>query len=1318
MYRDLDPATWPKLNPLNKNPLICALLREGFPASDSLLNPEETEEAIRRLAGDCFVLDADSSQSLAIEEVRRGRNLVIQGPPGTGKSQTIANIIADSVRNGKRVLFVAEKLAALNVVKRRLDSVQLDGICLELHSNKASKRVILEEIKRTLSLGQPMPNGESSLMSSLEHVRADLDGHCERISATVGASGRSVFFSVGQLVKLASAGVRSTDLVFSDAPNWTPFDLAEREALVESLSEQIERYGLPADNPWRGIECKAVLPTDVERILVKVRKTKEAVTRLRVLLASLNDQMQLPASQTMQASALLLKTADAIVNAPDIESSAIASEDWQRLPEIVELVRAGLEWASEKEDVYRLTTDKAWSDDLQPTRDAIAKYGKSWFCWVFSSYRRARAHTRAIFAEMPSNPGALLELIDRVLGMKSRRSHINSLGILGRACFGALWDGANSNWEELSSVVRWAQNATGISPNLRALLGSIQNKQALNDALSAATHEHEAVQALLDDLFGELALNCEIAFNRQSIGLVPLNEMITRFQGWLEAREQLSKWIHVNGALRTAQRKGLGPIASRLWTGELQARGALGTFRFAYESSLMGRALAEHPNLGTFDGDQHSRVLSSYRSLDQATRSAARFQTAVKHSASLPRVGSSVGPIGVLRTEMERKRPKLSVRELLKQAGSVIQAAKPVFMMSPLSVAQFLEPGAIEFDLLIIDEASQVQPVDALGAAARSKQIVVVGDDKQLPPTLFFSRISADEQYGDEDESGAGAQDIESILGLCKARGTPERMLRWHYRSRHQSLIAVSNREFYDNQLFIVPSPSLDCEDMGLRFSFVPNAVFDRGGSATNRVEARVVASAILRHALIVPGRSLGVGTFSIRQKQAILDELEILRRDTPEAEPFFVAHSNEPFFVKNLENIQGDERDVIFISIGYGRNTSGYMAMTFGPLSLEGGERRLNVLISRAKLKCEVFSSITADDIDLERGKGRGVASLKAFLNFAEKGIIEVGQITGRDFDSPFEEEVARALVSSGYDVKRQIGIAGFFIDLAIVDPKRPGRYVIGIECDGASYHSMRSVRDRDRLRQAVLEDHGWRIHRIWSLDWFQRPEEQLKRTIGTIEAAIADGAAASATQTETSVDFDRLKRQETPNVVSEPLSVPYTEARFTVPNSGQLHEVAPEFMAALVTKIVGVEGPIHQEEIVARVRQAWGLARAGARIHGAVRAALDKIEKHGGMKRDLDFYFLPKTEVKVRDRSSVQSASLRKPSMLPPKEIDAAVLAIIDSGQGASTEELGTHVPRLLGFAASSALLREMVEIRIEALQSTGIIDQNRGMWTRAVS
>jgi very-short-patch-repair endonuclease len=540
-------------------------------------------------------------------------------------------------------------------------------------------------------------------------------------------------------------------------------------------------------------------------------------------------------------------------------------------------------------------------------------------------------------------------------------------------------------------------------------------------------------------------------------------------------------------------------------------------------------------------------------------------------------------------------------------------------------------------------------------------------------------------------------------------------MLRWHYRSRHPSLIAVSNQEFYSSRLFVVPNPQPHSADLGLRFHHLSTAVYERGGARWNLIEAKAVATAVMRHASEQPDLSLGVGCFSMSQRDAILHELEVLRRSGHGREEFFASHPEEPFFVKNLENIQGDERDVVMISVGYGRDASGYFAMSFGPVNADGGERRLNVLISRAKRRCEVFSSITADDIDLARAPKPGVKALKAFLKFAETGVMDVPLAVG-DAGSVFEEQVAAALTALGHEVDLQVGSAGFFVDLAVRDPERPGRYLLGIECDGAAYHSARSARDRDRLRQQVLEDHGWIIHRIWSTDWFRQPQKQLARVVEAVESAKLEweirDRRCEKTKPKPDTASRTIQREPIEPVVAPSAgqsAAPYLEADFTVPGSPEPHLLPRRSMVDIIRRIVEIEGPIHCDEIARRVTRVCGYARTGKRIVDAVATGIRVAVEHGLVAREGDFiYPVDGRAPGVRDRSSVRSPSLRKPEMLPPMEIRVAALQVTRTHFGVSAEEVVTQVSRMLGFQATSAQLSSIISAELDRLIIDGVLEQ----------
>jgi len=459
--------------------------------------------------------------------------------------------------------------------------------------------------------------------------------------------------------------------------------------------------------------------------------------------------------------------------------------------------------------------------------------------------------------------------------------------------------------------------------------------------------------------------------------------------------------------------------------------------------------------------------------------------------------------IGLLRKEIGKRMRHIPVRQLINRIPTLLPRLKPCVLMSPLSVAQYLESSHETFDVVIFDEASQIPVWDAIGAIARGRQLIIVGDPKQLPPTNFFATSTDDEDDLTPDEY----KDMESILDELMTLGLRHKRLRWHYRSRHEGLITFSNRQYYDNDLLTFPSP--EREMGGVRFHHIPDARYDKGKSRTNRIEAQTLVRELVFR-LRNPSasqRSFGVVTFSQAQQALIENLLDEERRKYPEIECHFGDEppvEGEPVFVKNLENVQGDERDVILFSICYGMDEAGKISMNFGPLNREGGERRLNVAVTRAKHEVIVFSGLRGEQIDLTRTQRRGVRDLKYFLDYAERGPIALAAATSgaslEDVDSEFERMVANRIREAGYDVHHQVGCSGYRIDLAIVDPSAPGRYLLGVECDGATYHRAATARDRDKLRQAVLEGLGWKLYRIWSTDWWHNADTEMNKLLGFI--------------------------------------------------------------------------------------------------------------------------------------------------------------------------------------------------------------------------
>lgn len=555
------------------------------------------------------------------------------------------------------------------------------------------------------------------------------------------------------------------------------------------------------------------------------------------------------------------------------------------------------------------------------------------------------------------------------------------------------------------------------------------------------------------------------------------------------------------------RREGFGPLLDMLrQPGALRALPDL-CRRVIYQG--IARAIvAASPALAGFTGDRHEGRRKQFKELDRRLmrlrQQAIRFELSKRSLEP----GNGAGPrsqwtgLALIDNEIAKQKRHIPIRGMIERAGATIQQMTPCFMMSPLSIAQYLKPGSVEFDVVIMDEASQVRPEDAVGAIARSAQMVIVGDPKQLPPTSFFMGGAAPEGDGD------GAADEQSILDAALTVLRPARRLKWHYRSRHASLIQFSNKEFYDSELVLFPSPLGAHPEFGVQYEHIPDGRYE---SSLNPVEAQRVAAATVEYALRHPDRSLGVVTMNKAQAELLLLKMDQLAAETPAFEAWRKRREAtlEPFFVKNLENVQGDERDAIFISTVYGRSHDGPLHQRFGPVNQEGGHRRLNVLFSRAKCQMVVFSSMEPGEIRADEGSAWGVRALKNFLQFARDGRLEMSLPTSRPPDSDFEIAVARVLRDAGFDAVPQVGVAGYFIDLAVRHPDRPGEFSLGIECDGATYHSSKSARDRDRLRQEVLERLNWRLHRIWSLDWYRNQNREQARLLQAVRESIAGSAA-----------------------------------------------------------------------------------------------------------------------------------------------------------------------------------------------------------------
>lgn len=1286
MFKDLDPSTWPDERKPHDHPLLQTLFRPAGEPNDRGFDADEIDAKLR--ARDLWhVMDADPSQIAVIEDVKAGRNLVVEGPPGTGKSQTITNLIAETLAAGRTVLFVSEKMAALEVVKSRLDTAGLGPFCLELHSRKSNKKAVLAELQK--SLGSKPP---AALPEPDEHelLRDELNRSARELATPAGAWQRTAYQLFG--IREAALAQLGSDALPAPPPIANAAALGDAAvAAAESALRELA-YILPsvhpvAAHPWRASNRRAMVPGSEQEIRSSLARALETTRAWSEEAAALARASGVQEPSTLAGAEAAMRTAEVMAEGGSpTEAVLLLSSEWNAAnPVAEELIARAEAMQRERASLAQTFHEEALEPDIAADLHEFGLLATR-FLRVFSGrYRALRRQLAALYAGEAPKPREMIAGLSRLAEHQSVRGALRG-DPRGRAFFGARWRADRSDFASLRRFAGW------IVVFRRELLASALTQRAVE--IASARLDASAIRSRIEALRAASS-NCAAALRAVAgelcVGAIPdtapLPAVAAQIEQWQQQLPALFRWTQFNAARETLRATAAAVLEPYVMNDSLGAGQLLPFFRLTLAESLLRAVFAERLALSQFMGELHEKKAGRFRELDAALATIQRARLSRRLHASRPPINGGAAPnseVGILLGEFRRVRGHMPIRKLLAKAGSVIQRIKPCFLMSPLSIAQFLDPRTTRFDLIVFDEASQVRPEDALGALLRGSQLVVMGDTKQLPPTSFFDHLSAGDEAQEEDEAAA-MTDVESILQQC-ARSFPSKALQWHYRSRHESLIAISNQHFYNNELKIYPSPIDRSDELGLHFVHVARSSYDIGKTRTNRVEAQLVAAAALEHFRRFPGKTLGIGTFNLPQQQAIREELEQQLRAHPEMEAA-IAAAREPLFVKNLETIQGDERDTILISLGYGRDTAGKLSLNFGPINKEGGERRLNVLISRAREKCVVFANFTAQDLVLDGSTSRGLLALKAFLEFAETRRLTTEQAADDEETPAFEDAVARVLEEQGYAVRRRVGCADFRVDLAVVDPEEPGRYVIGIECDGPKYYGARVARERDRLRQQMLEQLGWSIHRVWSIDWYRDRGETVARLLQAVEAAKnapREIVAAPVLAIEPVVAIEPVEESPAEIVPAETIADYETCRELRIPAREELHLVAPELLAMAVEDVVRVEGPVHVDEVIRRIRTIWGLQRAGNRIREAIDRGVHIAVRKQAVTRDGEFLRLPHAPVIVRRRNGDPPARVE---LIADAELAEALQLVLRSEFATPREELIDAAARRVGIQATSS-------------------------------
>lgn len=1246
------------------------------------------------------VIDADSSQAEAIEAAKEGKSFVLQGPPGTGKSQTITNIIAECLMDGKKVLFVSEKLAALNVVYDKLKKVDLAEFCLELHSHKTSKKQVVEELCNTLHLPKSGVSSRAEKEINLkEESQHELDAYVSELHEIRPEIHRSLY----QLFEEVSAYRNYPDIsfLFSNIKTKGEFYLDQAEKDLAHYAEYTKSIGNDyRKNTWYGY----VDPDLSFSKSVQLKGNLQGVASLLRDLKSLNPDLKKSYGIGMNS----LKEAKALENFFDLSSKtdfltpALFNESILKktILSTKELQDRSKEILSQKENLDQRFDEDLYQMGGKHLFKVLTKQYQSFFARFFAKEYRTIIKDLRLTKKDGKKPSyqEAVNLFDKLqkyqgdlVSFKEKEADVVALLGKGYQNEHTDFDALLSELNELQGCLENAKDIRELSymPLDHFLAQKVQFRRYA-DKLSFINKSHEScLESLLS------------SFDVHKVDLcsLPFEELKDKLNGYLDNLGTLEQWCSFLKLLDTLKKHELLDYVNFTLNQGILANDVGTVFKKTLYTQWIDAILHDSPVLSELTRVPHDEMVERFKEKDRLNFEINKAKIKAELSSQRPSLDyvPQGSPVAILLREGEKKRKRKEIRQLFAEIGDLVLALKPCFLMSPLSVSTFLTPET-KFDVIIFDEASQIFPQDAIGAVYRGKQLIVVGDSKQMPPSNFFN---AEIVEGNEEEESIA--DYESILDLCSTSFAQHR-LAWHYRSRYEPLISFSNANFYHNSLVTFPSSKTKQKRIGVDFEFV-NGVFDRA-SKTNRIEAERIVDLVFEHIDAYPERSLGVIAFSISQQSLIERLIYRRRKKDPSHEEFFASSRSEPFFVKNLETVQGDERDTIIFSVAYARDADGRLLYNFGPLNREGGERRLNVAVTRAKINVQLVASIHHFDIDANRTKSVGAKLLRDYLDYAENGgvtFVKQDKNTSSGFgesQTDFESEVAEFLREHHFDVDMNIGCSTDKIDIAIKNPNTPN-YILAIECDGSTYRSSKTARDRDRLRQEVLERMGWSFYRIWSTDWFRNKETEQQ---GLLKAAInaAKGLPEQTKEPETPIetDFEEVVKEE--------------KVEFPAYETVDAYEAALKShndVLLTVKAIVEMESPVSEEWLLKRIVFLFnGRKKVTNLVRGAYEHFMFDCFRYGIVRKNGYLYELGKGVPMLRVPK--EGTTPREIKFIALEELANGFEALLKQNIYANKEDLFRLVANLLGFARIGEGIQERFNAALNLLSDK--IEQNRGMVT----
>ena len=1290
MYRDLKDNTQAILANQNVRQLLGEPIDTEEMSGDADMDAGVSDPLIELHS----VVDADSSQIEAIEMAKSGKSFVLQGPPGTGKSQTITNIIAECLSDGKKVLFVSEKLAALNVVYDKLKQAGLDEFCLQLHSHKANKKDVIADICHTLRAGKSTVSSKADTEIAIKgKAQHQLDEYAAELHKLRPIIEKSLY----QLYE-SYAAFRSTPDVEFPIPYLSSKGavyLTETVSLLEQYEEYIPSIGYDyRKNPWYGYihqdtsyqsknEVKSDLSSISEFLQVLIPLQQEISEKYEIQCNSIEDARIWNCFFGFAASSRLITPS--LLDKEHFNTVNTALRKLQTQSADILAVRATLADVFD-DDVYKLDGAAYYKKLTRQFNGVFSRLFNAEYKQLMSDLRLCRKDGKKLSYD------EAVVFAEKIATYQQKYSEFTEAEAPVKDFLGEAYHGVETEWDYVAEQMSALETIFAGDITFGKLVdfddfaperGTFaEYHQKLNEAFSACSADTLNRTA---GYFDKAILNLRMA---------PGHQVLAKIKDCMNDLDKLDNWCHFRSLLSRLEDQQVVPYVNAAIAQNIEAKYISDAFQKQFYYQWIDSILAGNSVLSSFNRISQDKAIRTFDEKDTEQFEINKAKIRAELSSMRPSLDmiASGSALAILLREGEKKRKQKSIRSLLSETGELVQKIKPCFLMSPLSVSTFLAPDSVHFDVVVFDEASQIFPQDAIGAIYRANQLIVVGDSKQMPPSNFFNATIEAE---DNDEETGDVTDFESILDLCST-SMQQLRLRWHYRSRYEQLITFSNKNFYDSDLVTFPSSKANAPGIGVDYYHV-DGIFDRKAH-TNRKEAEFIVDLIYQNIEKYPNRSLGVVAFSVAQQDLIDKLLSKRRQSTPEKEYFFKNNGNEPFFIKNLETVQGDERDTIIFSVAYGIDAQGRLLHNFGPLNRVGGERRLNVAVTRAKCNVQLVSSMHYTDIDLKHTSAEGAKLLREYLDYAEHGNIALERTISvspfEQFDSDFELEVCDFLRSRGFSVDTQVGCSGFRIDLGLKMPDSSD-YVLAIECDGATYHSSKNARDRDRLRQEILERMGWKFYRIWSTDWFRnKPVEQVNLL----------NAAADAVKNPTKVEV-KPSDDQPPETFEEATSEKHFE--FPAYKAVDDYEICRHHRGGdfreIVKDILNVEAPLSEDLLLKRIVRYFAREKVTSAVQKSYEEKMLGCQRFGIIRRNGFLYLGDNKEILFRGPGDID----RDIRQIAPEELAAGMFEILKQNVTADKSGLYHSLAAQCGVSRVGKAINEAMDAALNVLNDRIVIE-----------